>query len=159
MGQFLLQHWEKGVLKYFTFCGFVVRPLAQCICGITCPWAVLDNKIKCSKHFCPSSLMSVQPFHLQVHECLKIGMVGLHNNRVPTSFKVMSPVLEYLHNSQQFPIIGFIVCFNICHFPQSKGNWMSMAIIFLQLGDDTTDCKAGSISFYPDLKFWVEMLK
>ena len=36
---------------------------------------------------------------------------------------------------------------------------MPMAIIFLQLGDDTADCKAGSISFYPYLKSWVKMLK
>ena len=159
MGQFLLQYWEKGVLKYFTFHGFIVRPLAQHICRITYPWAVLDNKIKHSEHFHLSSLVSIQPFHLQVHECLKIGIVRLHNNRVPTLFKIMLPVLEYLYNSQQFPIMGFIACFDICHFLQSKGNWMPMAIIFLQLGDDTADCKARSISFYLNLKFWVEMPK
>ena len=86
-------------------------------------------------------------------------MVGLYNDRVPTLFKVISPVLKYLHDGQQFPIMGFIACFNICYFRQSKGNQMPVAIIFLQLGDDTADYKARSISFYPDLKFWVEMLK
>ena len=77
---------------------------------------VLNDEIECSKHFHLSSLMSVQPFHLWVHKCLKIGMVGLYNDRVPTPFKIMSPVLEYLYNGQQFPIMGFITCFDICHF-------------------------------------------
>ena len=117
MGQFPLQCWEKGVLKYFIFCGFVVGPSAWHICGITCPWAVLDNEVKHSEHFHPPSLASIQPFHLWVHECLKIGMVRLHDNRVPTPFKVMLPVLEYLYDGQQFPIVGFVVCFDICHFP------------------------------------------
>ena len=71
----------------------------------------------------------------------------------------MLPVLEYLYNSQQFPIVGFIMCFDICYFLWPEDNWMPLAIIFLQLRDDTADYKAGSISFYPYLKFWVEMLK
>ena len=44
-------------------------------------------------------------------------MIGLHNNRIPTPFKIVSPVFKYLYNGQQFTIMSFIALFNICYFP------------------------------------------
>ena len=58
-------------------------------------------------------------------------MIGLHNNRIPTPFKIVSPVFKYLYNGQQFTIMSFIALFNICYFPWSEGNQVLLAIIFL----------------------------
>src|SRR5882724_1131057 len=117
--------------------------------------AVANQVIETREVFRPAYLATSEQFGGR--EVLQVLVVGQHEHNVCGSLQVVVPLLEGLENSQELLVVDLVVELGGLHTVGVEHDWVEVAIVGRDLGDDCCDRIVRSVSLNNDGIIRVEM--